>query len=52
MNEQLQNEIKEAKKGGFWKTIGAIGGVVAGGLLGGPIGAIAGATMGGKVFDK
>lgn len=52
MNEQLQKEIKDAKKGGFWKTIGAIGGIVTGGLLGGPSGAVAGAKMGEKVFDK
>lgn len=51
-NERLRKEIKDAKKGGLWRTVGAIGGIVTGGLLGGPAGAIAGAKMGEKVFDK
>lgn len=51
-NKQLQKEIKEANKGGIFKTIGKIVTTVAGAVVGGPVGAIAGAEVGKKVFDE
>lgn len=48
----MEKERKEANKGGLLKAVGALGGIVIGGIFGGKAGAVAGAAMGEKVFGK